>query len=163
MNRNKYPYIPICRRLGIRANVVSVPPPSLKQHLVKSRMYDNKCETGSCPVCVENEGTCKIKGAVYKITCTSCASFYVGETGRPLLTRFKEHLADIQHNDNRTRPWSLHMRLKHAGTAVPVNLSVLCVERNLRRRKIKEAIYIEKLKPDVNVREEMSVAMRFIH
>ena len=72
-------------------------------------------------------------------------------------------MADIQHNGDRTKPWSLHVRLKHAGTAVPVSLSVLGVERNLRRRKIKEAIFIERLQPDINVREEMGAAMRFIH
>ena len=143
--------------------MVSTSPPSLKQVLVRSRIYDKKCESRNCPVRVENEGKCKIKGAIHKTICTACPSFYVGETGRPLVKRFREHLVDIEHNNDRTKPWSLHMRSKHAGMVVPVSLTILGVERNLRRRKVKEAIYIERLGPDINVRDEMNTAMKFIH
>ena len=100
---------------------------------------------------------------MYRIVCTACESSYVGETEMPLLKRFKEHLADMQHNKNRLKPWSLHMNSRHASVAVPVSIPILGAERNLRKRKIKEAMFTERLRPDVNVKEEMNMALRFIH
>ena len=35
---------------------------------------------------------------VYKIPCGDCPKFYIGETGRDLSVRIKEHVKDIEHN-----------------------------------------------------------------
>lgn len=35
-------------------------------------------------------------GVVYKINCVDCQNHYIGETGRNLKTRIKEHKRDIQ-------------------------------------------------------------------
>jgi hypothetical protein len=35
---------------------------------------------------------------IYKITCRSCYKIYIGQTGRNLRTRYKEHLRTIQSN-----------------------------------------------------------------
>ena len=40
---------------------------------------------------------------VYCITCTLCKKIYIGETGRRLGDRFREHPRDVQRND-RTHP-----------------------------------------------------------
>ena len=32
------------------------------------------------------------RGVIYKLTCPRCSACYVGQTGRHMLTRFKEHL-----------------------------------------------------------------------
>ena len=40
---------------------------------------------------------CLTYNIIYVIHCTKYAQLYVGETGRTLDTRFKEHLADIKH------------------------------------------------------------------
>ena len=40
---------------------------------------------------------CLTYNIVYVIHCTKCVKLYIGETGRKLDTRFKEHLADIKH------------------------------------------------------------------
>ena len=87
--------------------------------------------------------------------------FYIGETGQPLAQKYKQHLADMKHVE-RDKPWSLHMRNAHGGLSANTKIEVLSFERNLQRRKIKEANFIHEFKLDVNVRQEMNDAMRFL-
>ena len=54
----------------------------------------------------------QLKG-VYKIDC-SCGKSYIGETGRSLQTRLKEHGADIKHERSRTSAHAEHSsKTKH--------------------------------------------------
>ncbi len=53
--------------------------------------------------------SCDTPNVIYLITCKKCRKQYVGETGRFLRIRLKEHLADITHN--RATPISLHFNL----------------------------------------------------
>lgn len=55
------------------------------------------------PKCVQKitrSFSCNNFNLVYAITCTVCPKVYIGETGRTLDTRFREHLADVRHNRN---------------------------------------------------------------
>ena len=149
-------------KYNVTVNIAPKSPPTLRQILVKSRLYDNKCDKPNCWICTGSSGLCKLKGVVYRITCSECAEFYVGETGRQLVDRISEHKADIRHNENRNGPWALHVRDKHDGRQIGVTVSVLSVERDLQKRKIKEAIWIKKLHPEVNARAEMADSMKFI-
>ena len=42
---------------------------------------------------------CSSASVIYCITCVYCKTFYIGETGRQLGDRFREHLCDIERND----------------------------------------------------------------
>ena len=54
----------------------------------------------------------QLKG-VYKIDC-SCGKSYIGETGRSLQTRLKEHGADIRNERSRTSALAEHSsKTKH--------------------------------------------------
>jgi len=44
--------------------------------------------------------TCTSANVIYCITCTLCKKLYIGETGRRLSHRFREHLRDVERNDN---------------------------------------------------------------
>ena len=43
--------------------------------------------------------TCTSANVIYCITCTYCNKLYIGETGRRLGDRFREHLRDVERND----------------------------------------------------------------
>ena len=45
---------------------------------------------------------CNFAKAIYCITCTYCKKLYIGETGRRLGDRFREHLRDVERNDKDT-------------------------------------------------------------
>ena len=147
---------------GLKVNVMAKPPPSLKQILVKSRLYDNKCTDENCLICSGVSGQCKIKGAVYKLTCTSCSAVYVGETGRELSDRIREHRSDIRSSMTSSRRGPVHAREDHAGEQITFSLRILAIERRLQERNFKEAIWIKMLSPSINIRAEMTEAMQFI-
>ena len=39
---------------------------------------------------------CRVNNVVYILTCNQCKKQYIGETGRPFIERWKEHLYDIK-------------------------------------------------------------------
>ena len=80
---------------------------------------------------------------VYSINCTSCPGSYVGKTERYLETRLKEHKRPLS---------SVHMHLSTC--AGQTTSKVLCKEPNSFKLTIKEAIFIHKLKPTMNSRNE---------
>ena len=43
--------------------------------------------------------TCTCANVIYCVTCTYCNKLYIGETGRRLGDRFREHLRDVERND----------------------------------------------------------------
>ena len=48
----------------------------------------------------------------YCITCTLCKKLYIGETGRQLGDRFREHLRDVEKNDkDASKPVARHFNL----------------------------------------------------
>ena len=49
---------------------------------------------------------------IYCITCTLCKKVYIGETGRRLGDRFREHLRDVEINDkDASKPVTRHFNL----------------------------------------------------
>ena len=56
--------------------------------------------------------TCTSTNVNYSITCTLCKKLYIGETGRRLGDRFREHLRDVEKdNKNASKPVTRHFNL----------------------------------------------------
>ena len=61
---------------------------------------------------VTDHFTCISSNVIYCITCTLCKKIYIGETGRRLADRFREHLRDAeQNNTDASRPVARHFNL----------------------------------------------------
>ena len=72
------------KRAGLEDSVtlIEIPPNTLRQRLVRNRIYDRLCETPNCKVCpYGRDGDCMCSGIVYLITCETCGDEYIGETG----------------------------------------------------------------------------------
>jgi hypothetical protein len=39
---------------------------------------------------------------IYKLKCLTCQGLYIGQTGRNLKARYKEHIREIRHNEPKT-------------------------------------------------------------
>ena len=56
--------------------------------------------------------TCTSANVMYCITCTLCNKLYIGETGRRVGNRFREHLRDVEKNDkDGSEPVARHFNL----------------------------------------------------
>ncbi|VDP09413.1 unnamed protein product [Heligmosomoides polygyrus] len=140
--------------LGGIVRVVEVPPANLKAQLVRNRLYDCDCETPSCVVCpFGKEGDCRVSGTVYLITCIECKEEYVGETGRPLWVRVKEHVDGLNRCKVST-PLGEHRLRGHSGAVVGVAVTILAREVDIAARKALEALWIAFKNPAINRKEE---------
>ena len=55
---------------------------------------------------------CTSANVIYCITCTLCKKLYIGETGRRLGDRFREHLRDVEKGEkNASKPVARHFNL----------------------------------------------------
>ena len=76
-------------------------------------------------------------GAVYKIACNDCDSIYIGETGRNLKTRLKEHQRATKKNDCNN-----HIAQHHQRTGHDIDWdSATCITHcnNFRQRRLLES------------------------
>ena len=85
---------------------------------------------------------------VYKTPC-SCGDAYIGETGRSIEIRLKEHSADLRHERIKNSAIAEHShKTKHHISLE--NSIVLAIVPNYYRRKVREAIEIEKCVKNFN-------------
>lgn len=87
---------------------------------------------------------------VYQIPC-ECGDFYVGETGRELETRVKEHKRCVAKADICN---GIAVHVKNTGHNVDWdNIKIIDRESDVEKRKIKEALHIKKLQPLLNLND----------
>lgn len=77
-------------------------------------------------------------GNICLISCKGCGEDYIGETGRTLCVRIKEHL-DGKRNIRLSTPLDTHRAQKHNDDDFEVNVAVLAQESKTSTRKALEA------------------------
>ena len=91
-------------------------------------------------------------GVIYKIRC-ECGDFYIGETGRTLDTRLKEHEAAC-----RLGAFERSAVAEHAWQPGHVidweNVEIMDTAEDLRARKVKEALYIRLAPPKCRINRD---------
>ena len=141
---------------------------SLSNHLVKSKLNHvheipgtfrcnrticNTCQFVSCrtsidtPFCsfsIPRSFSCVSENIVYCIFCSKCNIYYVGETGRRLGDRFREHLSDIKNKRVAKSDVAKHFNL-NSHSIEDVNVCGLLYCTNTTERKQKEMNLIRNL------------------
>ncbi|XGW13260.1 hypothetical protein V3C99_013695 [Haemonchus contortus] len=134
--------------------LVSIPPNNIKRRLVRNRLYDKQCLTEGCVTCPNGkDGDCASIGVIYQIQCEACNSSYIGETGRVLSVRIKEHLAG-KRRSNVLTPLGKHRVEQHDGNDFNIRCTMLAHETEILSRKALEAFWISARNPDMNSRNE---------
>jgi hypothetical protein len=90
---------------------------------------------------------------VYKINCNDCEASYVGQTGRQLLTRVKEHNSHIRRNGGGHSVLTDH-RLEHNHDFNWKDVKILDQEPSLNKRLISEMIFIKRQKEGLNLQTD---------
>ena len=141
-------------------------PPNLSNFLVRSKIQEHEiggtfsCGHNRCVTCnhilntdnisgptgsfrINKTFTCTSEGVVYAITCLKCGELYIGETGRMLKTRFREHLSYI-----RTKKADNELSLHFNGPGHSIDdvaVSGLFFESETNRRRLMESKIITRL------------------
>ena len=86
-------------------------------------------------------------GVVYKISCPRCASCYVGQTSRYLITRMKEH-------NGKSKPVRRHFEACECEFAMDDVEIVKSTSKSVHHLMTLEALLIRSIKPNINIRDE---------
>jgi hypothetical protein len=85
------------------------------------------------------------KGVVYSIPCGICGKVYIGETGKTFAERRKQHQQDVKRHVESN---ALFQHKIHTNHAISWNdFRILDKEDNWRKRKMKEALFINAYNP----------------
>ena len=96
-------------------------------------------------------------GVVYKVNCKDCEKYYIGETGRTIETRMKEHNQGANGEQEKVSGLSQHLKQTNHEADFD-DVKVLFRERNFRMRKFKEALAIKEHKTNLlNKKEEIKL------
>ena len=84
----------------------------------------------------QNEVKKDQSGVVYQVNCIDCEKFYIGETGRMIKTRMKEHKDDGENEkeDNKVSGLSQHIREAHHRVDFE-NFKIINEESNFNKGK----------------------------
>ena len=89
-----------------------------------------------------------LKKWVYSIPC-SCDEEYIGETGRSIKTRLKEHSVDIKHERTKNSAVAEHSKKTNHYICME-KAKVLALEEHYNKRRIREVLEIEKQQKKIN-------------
>ena len=85
-------------------------------------------------------------GAIYALGCTDCPRVYTGETGRTAKQRTREHKCHTRTGHTELSAVARHAHTK--GHSIHWKPRVIASENNTTKRKIKEALAINKLEKE---------------
>ena len=89
---------------------------------------------------------CTSANVIYCINCTLCKKIYIGETGRRLGDRFREHLRDVERNDkDGSKPVARHFNLPNHSTQNMAICDLSMHQGNTESRKNLEQKFIFQL------------------
>jgi len=80
---------------------------------------------------------------IYRLPCNVCPKICIGETGRSMQIRVREHLADIRKNKTTSGPYN-HILQNPTHSFDPNSATMIENERGTFRRKFLESLYITK-------------------
>ena len=60
------------------------------------------------------------------------------------------------------KPLAIHYRARHENTPPELSFKILATERDVLKRKILEAMYIQRLRPSINNKEECAELTKFL-
>ena len=134
--------------------MVNIPDENVRKQLVHNRLYDKHCISEPCVVCPHgNVGDCAKVGVVYQLECLTCHDLYIGETGRTLSVRIKEHMA-TKRRGTLASPLGRHKIETHKGSDFDVRCKILALESEISARKALEAAWILTRNPGMNNKNE---------
>jgi len=92
-------------------------------------------------------------GVVYEIDCNDCNACFIRQISKHLITRIKEHQADIKKHSNNNSVISKHRSTQNHDFDW-LNPKILHKEKHTRRRGIAEMIFIKNNNNFINLQKD---------
>ena len=127
---------------------------TIRQYLNRSTEQVT-CQLHNCPI--QHSGICLRKNVIYEIQCNICKNIYVGSTIRFLHTRVKEHLT------NKSSSMYKHLQSCDVSNTTNVSVKILASDEDNCNIRLREAMYIKKLKASINSKEELFALSEFLY
>ncbi len=125
-----------------RCNVASFTHADMRAKFVSKELNETKTTLSNLLTKVKDPTSNENKvGAVYKIMC-ECGDFYIGESGRALGIRIKEHKSACEHGYFTISPLAEHVWQEGSHVIHWNQVKLLDFSQGIVERKVKEAIYI---------------------
>ena len=125
---------------------------SLRQTLSQNKNNHSHCSLNACPLA--DPKLCQRKSVVYQVECTACHKAYLGSTIRQLHQRIKEHLSSDQS--------AVKRHLSTCAASAQIAVTVLSHDNDEKNLRLREAILIMDLKPQLNAREEEQTLLTLV-
>ena len=135
----------------VKVKVVERRGNTMKRMLQKSDPFKKMaCEERDCVICMEGiDVDCRMRGVVYEIMCKEegCNRKYIGQTGRSLYERMKEHtMYNERDKENDSKPIARHSYEEHQGRKIKIDVKIIgSMYGQPTRRMISEAVNIDNL------------------
>ena len=112
------------------------------------------CTLANYPVRYPN--ICQKTYTIYCLICLKCHNFYIGNIIKTLHIRIKEH-----HNIHASSFHKHLIKCKNKNNNFPIKIEAIV--RNVAHLRIKEALLITKLHPQINNRLELNTNMHILN
>jgi len=138
------------KRSNLHVKIVWCTPKSTTSKCTSSALSSLECKK-NCPTAPNK---CFVKNVVYEIKCGLCGESYIGETGRFLHQRVKEHTANVRRGTTLSeQPFMKHYGTRHEGVEFSGVVTVLRRWRDAADRKLWEAHFISRQNPSINIQK----------
>ena len=94
------------------------------------------------------------------------ANNYIGETGRPLHARINEHMRSLINPSKKSysdAPLARHRVSEHHNKVPSIKVEILAIAGSTIKRKVMEAMWIQREHPQLNIKKEMEEAMKLLY
>jgi hypothetical protein len=125
---------------------------NLRQTLNRKPNDSTTCTLTACPV--SDPKLCHRMNVVYQIQCTACQKRYIGSTIRQLHQRVKEHLTSDKS--------SVKRHLPTCSTTAGIAIKILSHDNDEKNLRLREAILIMDLNPELNAKEEQQAFLSLV-
>ena len=145
----------LIKKYNLPVSVINKPGKSISNKL----RYNANLNNCTCDICENNSPhTCLSRHVVYRFMCSICNKAYIGQTSRPIKSRFHEHKRSIDNKD-RHSALSEHIIAEHRNISMTISdfhLDILCQVSTPVLARTAESRYIRMLEPEINRKHELT-------
>lgn len=139
-------------------NLISKPAPQLST-LLKTKTNNQNQNHENCEICplLNKKFKCYMRYIIYKMICKICKKFYIGQTNRPFMYRYKEHKYSLTKEDG-VSALSEHASLEHSEVRMGIadfDVQFIEVCKGPIDCIIAEAKNIDRMRPQLNRKQEL--------